>query len=336
MITRSAASVDSLTWQEQLTTSIRDPKELLRQLELDPNLFLEGALAANQDFALRVPLAYLQRIKKGDPSDPLLKQILPLPDELLPTPGYAEDPLAEQQTNPTPGLIHKYHGRVLLVLSPNCAINCRYCFRRHFPYQDNNPGRKEWQQALDYIANNSSITEVIYSGGDPLATSDKQLKWLTDQISEINHVQRLRIHSRLPIVIPDRMTQQCLDWLTSTRLLPSLVIHSNHPNELDHTVARVLQPFRQAGVTILNQTVLLAGINDSEETLRTLSEKLFQIGVLPYYLHQLDRVKGAAHFEVSDQKAKQLIKKLMATLPGYLVPKLVREIPNRPNKTPID
>jgi EF-P beta-lysylation protein EpmB len=335
MITRSAASVDSLTWQEQLTSSIRDPKELLRQLELDPALLLNGAQAASEDFALRVPVSYLRRITKGDPNDPLLKQILPLSEELLPTPGYHTDPLSEQAANPIPGLVHKYHGRVLLILSPNCAVNCRYCFRRHFPYQDNKPGREEWEQALNYIANDNSITEVIYSGGDPLAASDKQLQWLTEQIAQITHVQRLRVHSRLPIMIPERITDQCLRWLTDHKLLPSMVIHSNHPNELDHTVAHALDRLRQAGVTLLNQTVLLSGINDRAATLQRLSEKLFQMGVLPYYLHQLDRVTGAAHFEVSDQRAKELITDLMAKLPGYLVPKLVREVPDKPNKMPV-
>lgn len=334
MITRSVASVDSLTWQEQLATSIRDPKLLLKFLELDSSL-LNGALKAHQDFPLRVPIAYLQRINKGDINDPLLLQILPLKNELIDAPGYTADPLGEQSANPIPGLIHKYHGRVLLIVSPNCAINCRYCFRRHFPYQDNKPGRSEWQQAIDYIAKDSSISEVIYSGGDPLAASDKQLLWLTEEIARISHVKRLRVHTRLPIVIPDRITKQCLHWLTSTRLLTSMVIHSNHPNELDDNVAQALKRLSQAGVTLLNQTVLLSGINNSVETLQQLSERLFQMGVLPYYLHQLDRIKGAAHFEVTDQEAKQIVTQLMAQLPGYLVPKLVREVPDFPNKMPL-
>ncbi|MCL4145635.1 UNVERIFIED_CONTAM: hypothetical protein GTU68_012597 [Idotea baltica] len=334
MITRSAASVDSLTWQEQLATSIRDPKLLLELLELDSSL-LDGALKAHQDFPLRVPNAYLQRINKGDINDPLLLQILPLKNELIDAPGYTADPLGEQNANPIPGLIHKYHGRVLLIVSPNCAINCRYCFRRHFPYQDNKPGRSEWQQAINYIAKDPSISEVIYSGGDPLATSDKQLLWLTEEIAQISHVKRLRVHTRLPIVIPDRITGQCLHWLTSTRLLTSMVVHSNHPNELDDNVAQALKRLSQAGVTLLNQTVLLSGINNSIETLQQLSERLFQIGVLPYYLHQLDRIKGATHFEVADKEAKQIVTQLMAQLPGYLVPKLVREVPDSPNKMPL-
>lgn len=334
MITRSVASVDSLTWQEQLATSIRDPKLLLELLELDSSL-LDGALKAHQDFPLRVPNAYLQRINKGDINDPLLLQVLPLKNELIDAPGYTADPLGEQSANPIPGLIHKYLGRVLLIVSPNCAINCRYCFRRHFPYQDNKPGRDEWQLAIDYIAKDSSISEVIYSGGDPLAASDKQLLWLTEEIAQISHVKRLRVHTRLPIVIPDRITEQCLNWLTSTRLLTSMVIHSNHPNELDDNVAQALKQLSQAGVTLLNQTVLLSGINNSIETLQQLSERLFQMGVLPYYLHQLDRIKGAAHFEVADQEAKQIVTQLMAQLPGYLVPKLVREVPDSPNKMPL-
>lgn len=334
MITRSVATVDSLTWQEQLASSIRDPKQLLKLLELDSSL-LDGALKAHQDFPLRVPLPYLQRINKGDPTDPLLRQVLPLGNELLAAPGYSEDPLGEQNTNLIPGLVHKYHGRVLLIVSPNCAINCRYCFRRHFPYQDNKPGRNGWQHALSYIANDNSISEVIFSGGDPLAASDKQLQWLTEHIAQIDHVQRLRVHTRLPIVIPDRVTNSCLQWLTGTRLKTSMVIHSNHPNELDTAVANALGQLKQAGVTLLNQAVLLSGINDSLSVLQQLSERLFDIGVLPYYLHQLDRINGAAHFEVPDSQAKQLISELMAILPGYLVPKLVREIPYAKSKEPL-
>lgn len=338
MITRSVVSVDSLTWQEQLTASIRDPKELFRRLQLSPDtsaLLLHEALTAQQAFPLRVPMAYFQRINKKDPNDPLLLQILPIKHELTATPGYTEDPLKEQQANPIPGLIHKYHGRVLLIVSPNCAINCRYCFRRHFPYQDNKPSRSTWQQALDYIANDTSISEVIYSGGDPLAASDNQLSWLTEQVASISHVKRLRIHTRFPIVIPDRITDHCLQWLTSSRLIPSVVIHSNHPNELDQHVARAMHRLSEANITLLNQTVLLAGINDTSETLSQLSERLFEMRVLPYYLHQLDKVAGAGHFEVPDQRAQQIMAELLAILPGYLVPKLVRELPGQPNKQPL-
>jgi EF-P beta-lysylation protein EpmB len=292
-------------------------------------------LAAHSDFQVRGPHAYLSRIRKGDPNDPLLRQILPVSEELLAVPGYSKDPLAEQQANPVPGLIHKYHGRLLLVVSPNCAVNCRYCFRRHFPYQENRPARPEWQNALDYSARDASISEVIYSGGDPLVTGDNQLRWLTEQIAGIRHVKRLRIHTRLPVVIPDRITDSCLQWLTETRLQTSMVIHSNHPNELDDSVGSSLLALKSAGITVMNQSVLMAGINDDTDTLAQLSERLFEFGTLPYYLHQLDKISGAAHFEVSDETARQLHSQLLVRLPGYLVPKLVREIPGSPSKVPL-
>lgn len=331
MIPGSATSLDSPSWQEQLTASIHHPRELFDLLELDA-IHLREALAAHGDFQLRVPHAYLSRIKKGDPNDPLLRQILPVGEELLAVPGYSKDPLSEQQANPVPGLIHKYHGRLLLIVSPNCAVNCRYCFRRHFPYQENRPARPQWQNALDYIAGDKSISEVIYSGGDPLATGDNQLQWLTEQIAGIRHVKRLRVHTRLPVVIPDRITDSCLRWLTGTRLQTSMVIHSNHPNELDESVGASLLALKAAGITVLNQSVLLAGINDDPATLAHLSERLFEFGTLPYYLHQLDRISGAAHFAVSDETARELHRQLLASLPGYLVPKLVREIPEAPSK----
>ncbi|TNF06456.1 MAG: EF-P beta-lysylation protein EpmB, partial [Gammaproteobacteria bacterium] len=288
------------------------------------------------DFPLRVPMAYLHKIEKGNPHDPLLRQVLPLGTELLATPGYNNDPLEELNANPVPGLVHKYHGRVLLIVSPNCAVNCRYCFRRHFPYGDNKPGRSEWQQALDYIAADPSISEVIFSGGDPLAASDRQLEWLTSQLHEIDHVKRLRIHTRLPVVIPDRITDHLLQWLGDTRLFTSLVIHSNHANELDKNVRNALARLRSTGTTLLNQTVLLAGINDASEILARLSERLFEGGVLPYYLHQLDHIAGAAHFAVPDERARSLHQELLAILPGYLVPRLVRELPGIPYKMPLN
>ncbi|WP_438951638.1 EF-P beta-lysylation protein EpmB [Porticoccus sp.] len=334
MITGSATSLDSPGWQEQLTASIRHPKELFDYLELDETPLSE-ALTAHGDFQVRVPHAYLSRIRKGDPDDPLLRQILPVAEELLVVPGYSKDPLTEQQANPVPGLIHKYHGRLLLIVSPNCAINCRYCFRRHFPYQENRPARPEWQNALDYIAGDESISEVIYSGGDPLATGDNQLQWLTEEIAGIRHVKRLRVHTRLPVVIPDRITDSCLQWLTGTRLQTSMVIHSNHPNELDESVGASLLALKAAGITVLNQSVLLAGVNDDSDTLARLSERLFEFGCLPYYLHQLDKISGAAHFAVSDETARELHCQLLARLPGYLVPKLVREVPKATSKLPL-
>ncbi len=322
-------------WQDELNNLIRDPAELLELLELDPQLLLEGALGGAEQFPLRVPRPYANRIEKGNPHDPLLRQVLPLGEELLAAPGYSCDPLEEADSNPCPGLIHKYRSRVLFIVSSNCAINCRYCFRRHFPYAENAPSRSQWQQALDYISADPSINEVIYSGGDPLAVADKQLAWLTQQIAQIPHITRLRIHTRLPIVVPSRLNAQCLDWLTDHRLQTVMVLHANHPNEIDSEVSRALQPLKQAGITLLNQAVLLKGVNDRAETLIELSETLFSNGIMPYYLHQLDKVAGAQHFAVGEQEALALQQQLLAALPGYLVPKLVREIAGRPSKTPL-
>lgn len=339
MITRTEPLCQDLTtetenWQQALANVIRNPRELFEILELDPRKLPE-ALAAAKDFSLTVPRSFVARMEKGNWHDPLLKQVLPLGQELDYQPGFTDDPLAENSANPCPGLIHKYPGRVLLIASGGCAINCRYCFRRHFPYQANNPNREQWQQALDYIAADESITEVILSGGDPLVASDRLLTERVKQIAAIDHVSRLRIHSRLPVVIPQRITAECLDWLTSSRLRPVMVIHCNHANELDPQVGAALEKLANAGVTLLNQSVLLAGINDNTNALLSLSETLHQYRVLPYYLHLLDRVAGSAHFECSEKHAGELIKQLMTSLPGYLVPKLVREVSGKRSKIPI-
>jgi EF-P beta-lysylation protein EpmB len=334
MIHRTVATWQTETWQEALKNVIRSPEELFKLLELDPAL-LPAAHLAGQDFALRVPREFAQRMEPGNLNDPLLRQVLPIGDELLATPGYSHDPLAENAANPHPGLVHKYQGRVLLVVTGSCAINCRYCFRRHFPYADNRPSRAQWQQALDYIRREPSIREVIFSGGDPLNAPDATLTWLTDEISNIEHITRLRVHTRLPVVLPARITDECLAWLARPRFSNTLVIHANHARELDASVERALIRLREAGVTLLNQTVLLRGVNDSTEALTALSERLFSCGVLPYYLHLLDKVAGAAHFDVSESRARHLHQTLRHSLSGYLVPKLVREIPGEPSKTPL-
>jgi len=318
MIPRTLPTWQSQRWQDELSDLIRDPKELFELLNLDaPHLkeHLKNAIAASRDFPLRVPRPFAARMKKGEINDPLLKQVLPLGSELLAAPGYSADPLEEAAANPHPGLIHKYKGRVLLVVSGNCAINCRYCFRRHFPYGENKPGRNDWQPVLDYIAADPSITEVIYSGGDPLAAADKQLAWLTEQLVAIPHLQRLRIHTRLPIVVPSRIDENCIDWMTGHRLQTVMVLHANHANEIDADVAEAAERLKQAGVTLFNQTVLLKGINDSVETLTQLSEQLFRIGVLPYYLHLLDKVAGASHFDMEESEAKALYQGLLKNLP---------------------
>ncbi len=326
---------DDVSWQHALANVIRDPKELFDLLELDKNK-LPDALRACQDFPLQVPRAFVDRMIKGDWNDPLLQQILPLGQELDVHPGFSSDPLQEVSDNPIPGLIHKYQGRVLLIVSGGCAINCRYCFRRHFPYQQNNPSRSEWQHALDYISQDTSIKEVILSGGDPLAANDNRLRDLTTRIADIPHVEILRVHSRMPIVIPQRITSPNMSWLTNTRLTSVMVIHCNHPNEIDHHVIEALQALKREGVTLLNQTVLLAGINDNPDVLLALSKRLFAAGVLPYYLHMLDKVSGAAHFEVTEKCAQELIGTLRNQLPGYLIPKLVREQPGARSKMPIN
>ena len=334
MIHGSLAPVESVSWQSLLARSITDPRQLLRRLQLDPAL-LDGAIAASADFPLRVPEPYLQRMQPGNPDDPLLRQILPLGEELLEHPGFIMDPLGEEQSNARPGIIHKYHGRLLLIVSGGCAVNCRYCFRRHFPYGDNNLSTEEWQQALDYIRQDQSISEVIYSGGDPLAATDRRLAWLTREIAAIPHVRRLRVHTRLPVVIPQRVTGELIDALCDTRLPVSMVLHCNHANEIDQQLGDAAQRLRQAGVMLLNQAVLLKGVNDSIEDLISLSETLGDHGIMPYYLHVLDHVKGAQHFHVDDRAARELVAEMVARLPGFLVPRLVREIAGERSKTPL-
>ncbi len=322
------------TWQQQLSGAFCDVPALLAALNLDP-AHAPYALDYAPNFALRVPRAFAGLMQPGDWFDPLLLQVLPLAEENQPFPGYTADPLDEARFNPAPGIIHKYHGRVLLVASPACAVNCRYCFRRHFPYSDNQPSRREWQGALDYIRERPDISEVILSGGDPLANSDKRLRELVLAIEEIPTVERLRIHTRLPVVLPDRLSNDLISLFDHSRLRVVLVIHSNHPAEIGPALITRLAALCGRGHTLLNQSVLLKGINDNPKTLCKLSEKLFNAGVLPYYLHVLDRVEGAAHFAVPDKTAQQIHKGLLETLPGYLVPKLVREDPLVAHKSPL-
>lgn len=312
-------------WQQILADLVTDPKELLQFLELDlTELQLDPRVL--EAFSLKVPRPYLQRIEKGNWQDPLLRQVLPLDKELLtPEEDTLEDPLDEQNSNPLPGLLHKYHGRVLLTVAPHCAVHCRYCFRRHFDYKYNTPGRQAWLQVIDYIRADSSLNEVIYSGGDPLAAGDRQLAWLTRQLETIPHLSRLRVHTRTPIVVPQRITPSLLDWLCTSRLKPVLVLHCNHAHEVDHEVADAIRRLAANGITLLNQSVLLKGVNDNLPALNELSEKLFALGVLPYYLHLLDPVRGTTHFDVPAARGQELISQMQESLPGYLVPRLTRE-----------
>ncbi|WP_277810086.1 EF-P beta-lysylation protein EpmB [Chromohalobacter canadensis] len=324
----------SQDWQAQLSDAVRDPHALCRHLGLDP-AWLPGAEQGHDLFPVRVPHAYLSRIRHGDPDDPLLRQVLPLDRESEPVAGFVGDPLEEAEHRPRPGLIHKYRNRVLLIASPACAINCRYCFRRHFPYAENSPSRAQWESTLDYLRQDTSINEAIFSGGDPLASPDRRLAWLAERLADIPHLKRLRLHTRLPVVIPDRVDGALLDWLAATRLQTVMVVHINHPNEIDTHVAEAMARLRGAGVTLLNQSVLLRGINDDVDTLAQLSERLFEVGILPYYLHVLDPVAGAAHFDVSDSEAVMLVETLRTHLAGFLMPRLVREIPGEASKTPL-
>lgn len=322
------------SWQKELANVITDPKTLLELLDISPEKYQQH-FAARKLFPVRVPRPLLARIKKGDINDPILKQVMPLDVEFSITDGYVEDPLEEHDTV-APGLLHKYKHRVLMVVKTGCAINCRYCFRRHFPYADNSPNKVRWQQALNYIRNHIEINEVIFSGGDPLMASDEHLQWLIDQIEQINHVKRIRIHTRLPIVIPQRITPTLVKILSATRLKPTIVFHINHASEIDKSVINAIEPLRAARIPLFNQSVLLKGVNDSASILAKLSEQLFDSGIQPYYLHLFDKVQGVAHFDISEKEAKKITLELMAILPGFLMPKLVREIAGEANKTPIN
>ena len=331
MIPEAAAIPQTPAWQRELACAVTDPEELLRLVGLGPE-WLPAARAAAQLFPLRAPRGFVARMRRGDPDDPLLRQILPLAEECLTMPGFGADPVGDRAALAAPGLLRKYVGRVLLTATGACAVHCRYCFRRHFPYRDANPAADRWRAALAYIAADDSIAEVILSGGDPLTLSDRRLKEFTDALAAVPHVRRLRVHTRLPIVLPERVDDGLLAWLGGVALGTAVVLHANHANELDAAVAGALARLKAAGVTLLNQSVLLRGVNDSVEALASLSERLFDAGVLPYYLHRLDRVQGAAHFDVDETFARTLHAQLRARLPGYLVPRLVREVAGAPAK----
>ena len=333
IIPKKLMSVDS-NWQKELAMSFSDPILFLKYLELPVENFTDD-IKARQLFPMRVPRPFAARMQKGDPLDPLFLQVFTSRNEFATGQGFSTDPLQEQN-NKQSGILHKYHNRVLLLVRGGCAVNCRYCFRRHFPYSDNHLNKQQWQKALDYIVANPQIDEVIYSGGDPLMAKDDFLAWLTIQIEAIPHIKRLRIHTRLPVVIPSRITTELISWFTQTRLKPVMVLHVNHANEIDTGLAKSMQKLKQAGVTLLNQAVLLKGINDTADQQIALNEGLFEIGVMPYYLHVLDKVQGAEHFDSPDSKAKELMRELIKRQPGYLVPKLVREIGGQPGKTPLD
>ena len=335
MITVSAVLRQTPPWQAELARAVTEPGELLRMLGLGEE-WRAAAEAAAKTFPLRVPRGFVARMWHGDPHDPLLRQVLPLAAELVQTPGFDSDPVGDHAALRAPGVLHKYQGRVLLTATGACAVHCRYCFRRHFPYEQANASADSWRAALDYIAADTTITEVILSGGDPLTLSDRRLADFVQMLIQVPHVTRLRLHSRLPVVLPERVTPALCEALGGTRLRVVMVLHFNHAHEIDASVQAACARLAATGFQLLNQSVLLRGVNDSVATLVNLSEALFAAGVLPYYLHQLDRVQGAAHFEVSDDTARQLHAGMNSRLPGYLVPRLVREVPGAPQKTPLD
>lgn len=295
-------------WLQQLADVITDPDELLRILFLNEHPHLQQGSGARRLFPLRVPRAFVARMQPGNASDPLLLQVLTAREEFITAPGFTHDPLDEQRSV-VPGLLHKYRNRALLLVKGGCAVNCRYCFRRHFPYQDNQGNKANWLQALDYIRQHPELDEIIFSGGDPLMAKDHELSWLLDQLEDIKHIRRLRIHTRLPVVIPARITATLCQRLGSSRLQVLMVTHINHANEIDPPLRDSMARLKQAGVTLLNQSVLLRGVNNDADVLATLSNALFDAGILPYYIHVLDKVQGAAHFMVDDDEARQLMKR---------------------------
>lgn len=329
---RFPPSAASAAWQRALAQAVTRPAELLELLELDPQwpaLDFERL----KDFPLRVPRGFVARMEKGNPRDPLFLQVWPARAEAEPSPGFGRDAVGDLAALKAGGLIHKYQGRALVIATGACAVHCRYCFRRHFPYSENFAARGGWSATLDEIAADASLEEVILSGGDPLSLADDKLAAFAAALEAIPHVRRLRLHTRLPVVLPERVDAQLCAWLAASRLQKVVVLHVNHANEIDAGVAGACARLRAAGASLLNQAVLLRRINDSVDALAELSEKTFASGVLPYYLHLLDRVEGTAHFEVDETRAKDLMREAATRLPGYLLPRLVREIPGAPSKT---
>ncbi|KAA8735513.1 EF-P beta-lysylation protein EpmB [Acinetobacter qingfengensis] len=323
-------------WQSQLNDLITDPFELISLLELSPEQLDHQALLANKQFKLRVPRQFVEKIQIGNPHDPLLLQVLPHHLEMQALQGFSLDPLGERDANALPGILHKYKSRLLLTLTGACAIHCRYCFRRHFPYQENLPKEKDWLPIKKYLLEHPDVNEIILSGGDPLSVSNEKLARWIQHFEELSQIKTLRIHSRLPVVIPQRIDQDFLDILQNTHLKLVMVVHSNHPQELDQAFDDAMSNLIKKNVMLFNQSVLLKGINDNSLILSDLSYRLFHARVLPYYLHVLDKVSGSGHFLISDIHAQKIYQAILKELPGYLVPKLVREIHGELHKTPLN
>jgi len=325
---------DDDSWQGSLRRAIRDPFELCARLGLPPS-YAESARSATGTFSLLVPLEFVDRMRVGDPDDPLLRQVLPVLSELDQAAGYVADPLDERGSEIVPGLLAKYPGRALLINTGACAVHCRYCFRRHFPYDAAPKSPRQWSPVWQQLRDDASLEEVLLSGGDPLTLTDQRLAWLFDELDRIPHIRRIRLHTRLPIVIPSRVTEPLLQRLARPSPRRIVVLHVNHAAELDDAVYRACDALRRAGVLLLNQAVLLRGVNDSVEAQVALQLRLVDFGVVPYYLHQLDRVAGAHHFYVPEPQGIEIIRALRDRLPGYAVPRYVREVPGEPSKRPI-
>jgi EF-P beta-lysylation protein EpmB len=320
------------TWQQQMKWAIRDISELGRKLNL-PESTITSIGQSVEQFSLFAPLPYLSRIEPGQTDDPLLLQVLPQAAEDISPPDFSNDPLGEQAATIDSGLLKKYRKRVLVIASGACAINCRYCFRRHFPYETSPKSDSQWEATIEKVESDESINEVILSGGDPLVLIDDKLESVFNRLNSIKHLRRIRIHTRLPVVIPQRVTDRFIEILDQSRLQVFFVVHINHPNEIDDFVAQQLGRIRTVATGLLNQSVLLKKVNDDAEVLIALSERLLDVGVLPYYLHQLDEVTGTSHFQVDVEQGRAIIKEMRAHLPGYAVPRYVKEIAGQPNKT---
>lgn len=328
---QNKAHSKSADWKNALATGFAHWQDLAQFLEIDPASYDIPAL---KSFPMRIPLSFASRMQKGDINDPLLLQVLPLVKEFDMVNDYVDDPLQEADFNPAKGLLHKYKNRALLILHPACAVHCRYCFRREYDYQAQTQSKALWRDTFDYIRKNTALDEIILSGGDPLMHNDALLAWFLAQIEAISHIKRLRIHTRIPVVLPERITDELINVFKETRLQKIMVIHANHANEINDDVIISLAALKnRSQFTLLNQSTLLKGVNDNAHILNALSEALFAAGVMPYYLHVLDKVKGAAHFDIDESTAKEIHTKLKSLTSGYLVPKLTREVAHEMAKT---
>ena len=326
-------------WQKELANGFNSPDSLLNYLGFNASDFAEDHKARSL-FALRVPRFFVDLMARNDLDDPLLKQVMPVADEFIVDPEFSLDPLKEQvneTTNTsTKGMLHKYQNRVLLMLRGGCAVNCRYCFRRHFPYDQHHNNKQDWLDVFEHIKTDPKIDEVILSGGDPLMANDDYMAWICAQLETIPSIKRIRLHTRLPVVLPYRVTPELLIALAQSSKQTIIVLHINHPNEISSELIQKVALLHEAGITVLNQAVLLKGINDSAHTQIALNEALFSARIQPYYLHMFDKVQGAAHFAISDERAVNIMREVLTKQSGYMVPKLVREIGGESSKTPVD